>query len=137
VSGEVRREGAGVEQSEAAPCVANIGPLQRRKRSRWGAQLLAATGVAGGLLVVSGAARGWRGLLLAPFWAAALGVFQARAETCVALARRGLRDMDTGPELIRDAAELSRVRRQAGKVYLRSFLLAAMLTAVLLTLPRR
>ena len=52
------------------------------------------------------------------------------------LAARGQRDMDTGPETIADAAVLAQVRRQARKVHLQSFLLAALLTAVVLLLPR-
>ena len=52
------------------------------------------------------------------------------------LSARGQRDMDTGPEAITDAAVLAQVRRQARKVHLQSFLLAALLTAVALLLPR-
>jgi hypothetical protein len=44
--------------------------------------------------------------------------------------------MDTGPEAITDAAALAQVRRQARKVHLQSFLLAVVLTAVVLLLPR-
>jgi hypothetical protein len=53
----------------------------------------------------------------------------------VNLASRGLRDLDSGPEAIADAAELAQVRRQARQVYLRSGLAAAALTALSLLVP--
>ena len=52
------------------------------------------------------------------------------------LAARGLRDMDQGLETITDRAELAQVRRQARKVHLQSFLTAALVTALLLAIPR-
>ena len=48
----------------------------------------------------------------------------------MALASRGQRDMDTGPETIRDATELAEVRRQACKVHVESAVVAAALTAL-------
>ena len=48
------------------------------------------------------------------------------------LASRGQRDMDTGPQAIADAAELAQVRRQARAVYSKSFVSAAVLTALTL-----
>ena len=52
------------------------------------------------------------------------------------LSARGLRDMDAGPETIADATTLAQVRRQARKVHLQSFLAAALVTALLLAIPR-
>jgi hypothetical protein len=54
----------------------------------------------------------------------------------VKLSARGLRDLDRGKEKITDPAELARVRRQARKVHLQSFLTAALVTALLLAIPR-
>lgn len=48
----------------------------------------------------------------------------------MALASRGQRDLDTGPEAITDAAELVQVRRQARKVHMKSLVLAAALVAL-------
>ena len=48
------------------------------------------------------------------------------------LAARGQRDMDTGPEAIADAAQLSTVRQQARGVHLKSLLFAGALTALIL-----
>lgn len=53
----------------------------------------------------------------------------------MALAKRGLRNMDSGEEKIEDANELARVRAQARKVYLQSALLAVAVTLVVLLLP--
>ena len=52
----------------------------------------------------------------------------------MALASRGLRDMDHGPEAL-DPAEESRVRRQARRVHVQALAAALALTAVSLLLP--
>ena len=49
------------------------------------------------------------------------------------LAARGQRDMDEGPEHIKDPLELSSIRRQARGVYLKSWITAFIL-AIMLTL---
>jgi hypothetical protein len=53
----------------------------------------------------------------------------------VTLAKRGLRNMDSGEEKIEDANELARVRAQARKVYPQSALFAVAVTLVVLLLP--
>ena len=53
----------------------------------------------------------------------------------MALASRGQRDMDTGPEAITDAAELAQVRRQARGVHAKSIVLATALVALALAIP--
>jgi len=53
----------------------------------------------------------------------------------VALASRGLRNMDSGEEKIEDANELARVRAQARKVYVQSAVFAIFVTIVVLLLP--
>lgn len=53
----------------------------------------------------------------------------------MALASRGQRDMDTGPQAIIDAAELAQVRRQARMVRVRSVFLAAALVAGAMMIP--
>ncbi|MFW6077983.1 MAG: hypothetical protein ACODAE_00070 [Gemmatimonadota bacterium] len=52
------------------------------------------------------------------------------------LASRGQRDMDAGPETITDAAELARVRRQARRVHVNSLAWAALLSALVVAVPR-
>jgi hypothetical protein len=43
----------------------------------------------------------------------------------VKLAARGQRDMDAGPQVIADSADLAQVRRQAFAVYVKSVVAAA------------
>jgi hypothetical protein len=69
------------------------------------------------------------------FFVGSIGIFQARAHTCVALASRGIRDMDGGRERIDDAAELARVRDQARRVLVRSVIATLVLTAGAFGLP--
>jgi hypothetical protein len=61
--------------------VANIVAGGRRRRLLLGAGTLAAGGVALVVLLLAGVDRGWRVLLVVPFWFGALGVFQARGRT--------------------------------------------------------
>jgi hypothetical protein len=115
--------------------VANIGLAERRKRHRAGV-IFVLLGVA--LVLTS-----WAGELPVALRAASavfffvgfVGLFQARAETCVALASRGVRDMDTGPEPIDDPAERADVRAQARRVLVRSALATVIATALALALP--
>jgi hypothetical protein len=52
----------------------------------------------------------------------------------VKLASRGQRDLDSGPEVITDAAELTAARRQARSVHVKSLIAAAILTMMVLLL---
>ena len=80
----------------------------------------------------------WYSLTAIPFLFAALGVFQARAQTCVFLAGVGHRDLDGGAERVTDPAVLSVMREQAATVWLRSLLAMIGLTGftVLIALAR-
>lgn len=61
--------------------VANIGPRETRRRLLFGFGMLL-VGFAGlAVLIAYGAPRVWRLALALPFWAGALGYFQARAHT--------------------------------------------------------
>jgi hypothetical protein len=119
----------------AAECVPNIGPAQRRGRLLFGLAAIAVGVVVAGVMIATGVDRGWRVLLLLPFWAGSNGYFQSREHTCVGLASRGQRDMDSGPERIEDAAELEKVRRQARLVYWKGGLSALALTGLALLVP--
>jgi hypothetical protein len=109
---------------------ANIGPAERRKRHR--------SGVVAILLGVVVVVISWRlGLPLAVraasgllFFMGFVGVFQARAQTCVALASRGVRDMDRGPEPIEDSGEVAALRAEGRRVLVRSLVAALLVTAV-------
>jgi hypothetical protein len=116
-------------------CVPNIGRRERQRRLVGGIVMLAvAAGLAGGLMLF-GAPRWWRLLVLLPAWGGALGLFQVRAKTCVALAARGLRNMDAGDEAIANPRELDQVRAQSRQVHVRAALSALALTALIVMLP--
>jgi hypothetical protein len=113
----------------ASACVPNIGPRERRRRLAGGVVILACA-LGGALLLRSwGAARGWRALLFLPLLLASVALLQVQAKTCVALAARGLRNLDAGNEPITDPAELAAVGAQARRVNTRALVVAAALTA--------
>jgi hypothetical protein len=53
----------------------------------------------------------------------------------VRLAARDLRNLDSGDEPVADASERAQIRRQARRVYVEAFLLAAAMTALLAVAP--
>lgn len=53
----------------------------------------------------------------------------------MALAARGARNMDNGPEKITDPKTLAQVRRQAARGYIKSIALGLALTLVVFILP--
>ena len=61
--------------------IPNIGPKERRKRLLFGAGFLVIGLLAAAALIRGDAPRGWRLLLVVPFWLAGLGLFQARERT--------------------------------------------------------
>jgi hypothetical protein len=69
------------EQDAPEVCIANISPLERRKRLRFGITQFAISLVVLGLLIFLGADRLWRLPLLLLFWTSAIGYFQARDKT--------------------------------------------------------
>ena len=62
-------------------CIANISPLERQKRLRFGIQQLIVTLVILGGMILLHLNPLWRLSLLFLFWAAATGYFQARDKT--------------------------------------------------------
>ena len=119
----------------AATEVANIGPRERRKRRLLGiVSLTVAVGVAF-LLVSFGAPRWSRLVVFFPLWMAGLGLLQAREKTCIALAARGVCNMDAGEETINDGALAAQLRDKASAVHRRALLVAAAITVVVLIFP--
>ena len=114
---------------------ANIGPRERRRRLVGGFAFLLVTACVAGCLILFDAPRVWRLLVFLPAWGTAIGFFQVTAKTCVALAARGLKNMDTGDEAITDPRELSQVRAQSRSVHIRSILTGVIAAALLLLLP--
>lgn len=114
---------------------ANIGPRERRKRRLLGiVSLTVAVGVAF-VLVSFGAPRWSRLVVFFPLWMAGLGLLQAREKTCIALAARGVCNMDAGEERIEDSALAARLREKAAAVHKRSLMVAAAITVVVLVFP--
>ena len=68
------------EEIEEA-CIANISPLERQKRLRFGIQQFIVTLLILGILLALDVNPLWRLPLLFMFWAAAIGYFQARDKT--------------------------------------------------------
>jgi hypothetical protein len=116
-------------------CIPNIGPEERKKRITIGSTTMAIGAALAVYLVASGAPRPWRLLVLLPLWVGAIGLFQAKEKTCVALTARGMRNMDAGDEVVTNASELEQMRAQARKVHIESFLTALLLTLLVALLP--
>lgn len=115
-------------------CAPNIGPAELRKRRVVGAVGLAVCALGSVVLIADGAPRLWRLILFLPWWTACLGIFQARARVCVALAARGLRNLD-GKQEPQPLVELEEVQREARRVHVRSLLTAVLLTLLTLAWP--
>ena len=113
----------------------NIGPRERQRRLIGGFVFLAVAACVAGCLMLFNAPRPWRLLVFLPAWAAAIGFFQVSAKTCVALAARGLKNMDAGDEPITNPTELEYVRAQSRRVHIRAALIAVVVAALLAVLP--
>ncbi len=107
----------------------NIGRRQRRMRLALGLGMLAVALAAGAWAVLAKAPPALRATLCVPSFLAGLGIFQARARTCVALAAKGACNLDAGEKPVADAGEARQLRRQARTVLLQSLAFAAALTA--------
>ena len=115
-------------------CIPNIGPRQRARRLRGGLFFAVVTLVIAVGLIQGEVPRGWRLLVAVPAAAAAIGFFQAREQTCVALARMGVRNMDGGNERVQDDSLLTQMRAQSRRVYLQTAAAVAVVPAVVLAL---
>ena len=118
----------------SSPAV-NIGPRERRKRRVMGIAALAAGAVLAFGLVLVGAPWWSRAFVFFPVWLAALGLLQAREQTCVALAARGVCNMDAGESPIEDDDTARELRDKARRINRRALLVAAMVTLVALAFP--
>jgi hypothetical protein len=116
-------------------CIANISPGERHKRLVMGVIPLVIGLAILAVLIATGADRWWRLALLPLFWAAAIGFFQWRDQTCVGLAARNSRQLGDHVEQIEDAAELAQVRRQARRVQIKGSLVGVLITLIALVPP--
>ncbi|HVE78421.1 MAG TPA: hypothetical protein VNA89_06155 [Gemmatimonadaceae bacterium] len=126
--------GSGASAAAGAPT--NIGRRGRRARRALGLAALTAGVLLAVGLAVAGAPRASR-LIVAPlFFMAGLGLFQARAGVCVALAARRLDSSDDGaPRLIADGGTCDLFALRARAVYRSASLLTVALTLAALALP--
>jgi hypothetical protein len=111
------------EQIVDAGVCANIGPRERRIRNIWGVVGASAAILVASALLELHAERPLRLLLALPVYVSAMGFLQARASTCVAFARKGIRvlgDSRTGAEQVVDEGMKKQIALQALRVYLQS-----------------
>lgn len=107
----------------------NIGPKERQKRLTIGIAGIA-IGVIAFVLMRAMVAPWWANLALLPFFfAGASGLIQWREKTCVAFARRGVRNLDNGIEAVEDEIKKQALRERAAKISMKSFAFAILATA--------
>jgi hypothetical protein len=115
--------------------VCNIGPREQRKRRLLGFVALA-VGVAWAFIfIVYDVPRPWRVIIFLPIWIASLGFLQARERICIALAARGMRNMDAGEERVEDRRAIEELQRRAQLINRRALLTAALATLLALLFP--
>lgn len=113
----------------------NIGPRERSKRRLLGIVALTVSVGVAFVLVVYGAPRWSRLVLFFPVWMAGLGLLQAREKTCIALAARGVCNMDSGEVALEDETLVNELRAKARRINLRAIYTAAVITVVALAFP--
>jgi hypothetical protein len=111
----------------------NIGSQQRRLRMRMGIVMFAIALLLAITMAVMNTPRLARIVLFVPLLLGSLGVLQARAHTCVALAAKGLRNMDAGNEPV-DAASVAVLKARGRTILLQSIALAGALTVAAMAL---
>jgi hypothetical protein len=127
---KVRAGKIGADQLEI-----NIGPREQFKRRLHGRVALIASVALTFVLIGYGAPRLVRLIIFFPLWMAALGYFQAREKTCIALAARGTCNMDAGEQKIEDSRRIAKLREKARKIHLRALGMAVALTLLILAFP--
>jgi hypothetical protein len=87
------------------------------------------------VLVALRAPRLARIVIFFPIWFAALGLLQTREQICIALAARGMRNMDGGEEAIEDERLVKELRATSRRINRRAIVTAAIVTMVALAFP--
>jgi Trk-type K+ transport system membrane component len=114
----------------------NIGPRERRKRRLLGFVSLTVGVATAFVLVVYEAPRWSRAIIFFPIWIGGLGLMQARDKTCIALAARGVRNMDAGEEKVEDENLTEQLRAKARSINRRALITAIAITILALAFPR-
>ena len=120
---------------QASQLEINIGPREQFKRRMLGRVALIASVALTIVLIGYGAPRLVRLVIFFPLWMAALGYFQAREKTCIALAARGTCNMDAGEQEIEDSMRKAKLREKARRIHLRALIMAVALTLLILAFP--
>jgi hypothetical protein len=113
----------------------NIGPRERRKRRLMGVVALTVGVGTAFVLVVYGAPRLLRLVIFFPVWMAGLGLLQSKEKTCIALAARGVCNMDSGEESVGDEARAEELREKARRINRRALITAVAITLLALAFP--
>ncbi|MDT7779795.1 MAG: hypothetical protein QOC99_2307 [Acidobacteriota bacterium] len=112
-----------------------MGPRERRKRRLLGIVALTVSVGVAFVLVVYGAPRWSRLVVFFPVWMAGLGLLQAREKTCIALAARGVCNMDSGEVALEDETLIDELRAKARRINRRALYTAAAITVMALAFP--
>ena len=123
------------EQTLAGGADINIGPREQFKRRILGRVALIAAAALTVALIGYQAPRATRLVIFFPLWMSALGFFQAREKTCIALAAKGACHLDAGETKITDEKLAARLRDKARLIHRRALILAAGLTLLILIFP--
>jgi len=125
-----------IDQKQIISEASNIGVREQRKRRLLGfVALTVGVGVAF-LLVVLDAPRWSRAVVFFPVWLAGLGLLQAREKTCIALAARGVCNLDAGEQPLEDENLVEQLREKSRRINRRAVTTAAVITILTLVFPR-
>ena len=114
----------------------NIGPREQRKRRLLGIVALTIGVALAFLLVTLGAPRALRAVVFFPIWLAGLGLLQARERTCIALAARGMCNLDAGETRLDDENLAAQLREKSRRIHRRALTTATAITLLTLIFPR-
>jgi hypothetical protein len=87
------------------------------------------------VLVIMQAPRWSRAIIFFPIWIAGLGLIQSREQTCIALAAKGLCNMDAGEEGLTDENLITQLKDKARRINRRALITAAAITLLALLFP--
>lgn len=125
-----------IDQKQIISEASNIGVREQRKRRLLGVvALTVGVGVAF-LLVVLDAPRWSRAVVFFPIWLAGLGLLQAREKTCIALAARGVCNLDAGEQPLEDENLVEQLREKSRRINRRAVTTAAVITILTLVFPK-
>lgn len=120
------------------PGACNIGAFEIRRRRAFGV-IGIVTGVAlTAVMMAEGVPHIWRLLLVLPFWGGVFSLLQARRRFCAGFAMAGIAnfsDTDAGRRSVADEAAHKADMMAVLRMTRDSFLVAAVITAVLVLLP--